>query len=118
MIPSFGFEFSNLNFKKSPKNEVRTLLNEYNRAMDKHDIEKIKTFYDENYKSSDGFKLNDLVSMLEKTYGAYQNIKYKTKINNISTCNDWALVQMSDTTSAKVYPAEDKKLKKEKMGIL
>ena len=86
--------------------------------MDSHNLEEIKSFYHKDYKNSDGFELDDLISMLEKTYGAYENIKYKTKINNITMFDNWALVQMSDTTKAKIYPVEDKKLKKEKMGIL
>lgn len=105
-------------FKKSEKGEIKTLLNQHKKAMTNHDIEKIKTFYDKNYKSFDGFNLEDLTSMLKKTYSAYGNIKYKTKINDITTYDNWALAQMSDVTSAEVYPIETKELRKEKMGKL
>ncbi len=102
--------------KKSPKSEIRALLKEHNKALAKKDIDKVKTYYDKEYLSADGFDVDDLAMMLEKTYSAYGNIKYKTKINNISTFDNWALVQMSDTSFAKVYPDEDKS--KEKMGRL
>lgn len=117
-LPCYSFDFKSLNFMNSEKHQIRSTLIKHNRAMDNHDIEKIKTFYDEDYKSADGFNLEDMVNMLQKSYSAYKNITYKTKINNISTYDNWALVQMSEKTSAKVYPVEDKNLKKEKMGCL
>lgn len=114
-IPAYCFDF---NIKRSANSEIRSVVNEHNKAMAEHDIEKVKTFYDKDYKSSDGFDLDDLISMLEKTHETYKNIKYKTKINNITAYNNWALVQMSDKTSAKIYPVKDKDIKKEKMGKL
>lgn len=113
-IPSYSFEL----FKKTPKSELKTTLNQYHKALDKHDIEAIKTFYDKNYKSTDGFNLDELIVMLDKTYSAYKNLKYKTKITSINAYDNWALVSLTDKTTATVYPVEDKELKKEKMGKL
>ena len=110
---AFEFPF----FKKTPQSQIRSLLKEHSKAMEERNIEQIKTFYDKDYISADGFDIDDLATMLEKTYDAYGNIKYKTKINNISAYDNWALVQMSDTSSAKVYPDRNKK-NKEKMGKL
>ncbi len=104
-------------FSKTPQSEIKTLLKEHNKAMENRDVKQIKTFYDKDYLSADGFDVDDLITMLEKTYDAYGNIKYKTKINNISAFDNWALVQMSDTSSAKVYPDKDKK-NKDKVGKL
>ena len=104
-------------FSKTPQSEIKTLLKEHSKAMENRDIKQIKTFYDKDYLSADGFDVDDLITMLEKTYDAYGNIKYKTKINNISAFDNWALVQMSDTSSAKVYPDKDKK-NKDKVGKL
>ena len=112
--PSFSFEL----FNKTPKAQVKTMLREYHKAVKNQDIEKVKTFYDEEYKSMDGFDLAQSMEMLEKTYSVYKDIKYKTKINSINTDEKWALVQMSDRSYAKIYPIEDKDLKKEKMGKL
>ncbi len=103
--------------KKTPDSQIRSLLKDYNKALEKRDIEQVKTFYDKDYQSADGFDVDDLATMLEKTYSAYGDIKYKTKINNITTFDNWALVQMSDTSYAKVYPDKDKK-NKDKMGRL
>ena len=114
ITPSYSFDF----FKKSPKTEIKKLLKEHNKALDEHNIDKIKTFYDENYKSMDGFNLNEMTQMLKKTYSAYENIRYKTKISSINATENWALVQMSDKTLATVYPTDKKDLKEEKKGIL
>ena len=114
IIPTYSFEL----LKKSPKAQVRTIMNQHSKAMSNHDVEKVKSFYIKDYKSTDGFDLAELENMLKKTYSTYENIKYKTKINAINAYDDWALVQMSDKSSAVLYPVEDKELKKEKMGKL
>ena len=41
-----------------------------------------------------------------------------SKINSINAYENWALIQISDKSSAKIYPTEIKELKKEKMGVL
>ena len=111
---SYSFEL----VKKSPKAQVRSIMNQHSKAMSNHDIETIKSFYIKDYKSADGFDLTELENMLKKTYSTYENIKYKTKISAINAYSDWALVQMSDKSSAVLYPVEDKKIKKDKMGKL
>jgi len=105
-------------FKQTPKAQIKATIKSYNKALSNHDIKKIETFYDKNYKSTDGFNLDEVMQMFEKTYKAYKNIKYKTKITSLNVYENWALVQMSDKTSAKIYPTEIKELKKEKMGKL
>jgi len=102
---------------KSSESEIKALLKQHNKIMQKHKYKEIKTFYDENYKSSDGFTLDDLTTMLQKAHENYGDIKYKTKINNITAFDNWALVQMSDKSIAKIYPDEKKK-NKDKMGVL
>ena len=114
ILPSHSFEL----IKKTPKMEIKSLIKKHNKALSDHDIKQVKSFYDESYKSTDGFNLDDMSKMLEQTYSAYKNIKYQTKITSINTSNDWALVQLKDKTTAIVYPTEIKEIKKEKMGRL
>ncbi len=111
---AFGFDLSIHN----PNLEIRSFMRGYINAMEEDDIEKIKSFYDKDYKSTDGLNLDDVVKMMEKTHDTYKNIKYKTKINSINVYDSWALVRMSDKTNAVIYPVLDKKLKKEKQGDL
>lgn len=120
--PSLAFEFPKFElpkFKKvdSVNKEIKTLLYEHSKAMDEQDIEKLRSFYDKDYISEDGFNLDDLIEMLEKNYAAFGSIKYKTKINNISYYDNWALVQISDESIAEFYP-EGAENDKSKMGVL
>ncbi len=113
-LPAYSL---NLDLKFNNNKEIRTLLKKYDRALKKHDVDTIKSFFDEDYVSADGFSLDDYTTMLKKTYEAYENLKYSTKINNITAYENWALAQMSDKTKAKVY--FDKKVKKDAIvGIL
>lgn len=114
IYPSYSFEL----FNNNPKTQIKTVLRSYNSALKNHNVEKIKTFYDKDYKSADGFNLDDMTKMLEQTYNVYKNIKYKTKITSINAYENWALVQIQDKTSAKIYPTQIKEIKKEKMGKL
>ena len=114
--PLYAFDFSFFN-KNNPQREIKKVLKKHNRAMAEHNVNLVQSYYDENYKSADGFNLEDMKTMLEKTHQAYTNIKYKTKINNITAYDNWALAQMSDKTYAKVYLDKDKK-NKEKAGTL
>ena len=114
--PLYAFDFSFFN-KNNPQREIKKVLKKHNRAMAEHNVNLVQSYYDENYKSADGFNLEDMKTMLEKTHQAYTNIKYKTKINNITAYDNWALAQMSDETYAKVYLDKDKK-NKEKAGTL
>ncbi|MBQ9149980.1 hypothetical protein IJX73_03515 [bacterium] len=115
LAPSYSFEF----FKKSRESEVRSVLNKHIKAMESHDIEAIKSFYDKNYRSTDGFNLAELEEMLIKTYETYGNIKYKVKINSIVADSECATVQISDSSSAVIYPSEgSKKIKRQKSGKL
>ena len=115
LVPSYSFEI----FKKSDKSEVRSVLNKHIKAMASHDIEAIKSFYDKDYKSTDGFNLKELEEMLIKTYETYGNIKYKVKIKSIDADDNSAMVQIADSSFATIYPSEgNKKIKKEKSGNL
>ncbi len=97
--------------------EIRNVLIKHNNAIKNHDFKTFKTFYSKDYESADGFSAEELSAMYEKTYKTYKNIKYQTKINSITTFNDIAIAQLSDKSSAKLYPDNNKKDRK-KAGIL
>lgn len=111
---AYSFEM----FKRNDEHEVRALLKNHTKAMKKHDVEKIKTFYDVSYKSTDGFNLEEMEKMLTKTYSTYSNIKYKVKIKSIDVKDSSALAQICDSSRAVIYPDTIEKLKKEKSGRL
>lgn len=112
--PSYSFKV-----KKTSQNEkeIRNFVKDYNKVLKKNDLNTLERFYDENYKNSDGYDLDELMNMIDKTSKAFDDIKYKTKITKIDTRNDSAIVHLSDDTTAKLYPS--KKFKdKDKIGVL
>ena len=46
LSPVYSFEL----FKKTPKAEVKSFFKQYNKALDENNTEKIKLFYDKNYR--------------------------------------------------------------------
>lgn len=108
---AFGFDLKT----NSNNREIKTTLKKHNKIIASNKLNLINNFYDEEYKSADGFNLEEMKTMIENTKNSFKNIKHKTKINNICAYDNWALAQMSDTTKAKVYP--NKKYKK-KVGYL
>ena len=102
---------------KSDQAQIRDVLKSHQIAVKNNDIEKIKSFYDKNYTCSDGFKLDELLSLYQKSYESYSDIKYKTKINSINVYGNWAIVRMSDDTKAMIY-TDSKKQDKKTAGVL
>ena len=103
-LPVYSFDCSNI--------QIRKTLRNYNKALKNHDIEKVKSFYDKDYKNSDGFSLDELMEMLEKSHNTYDDLTYKTKVNSISIFDDYAVVQITDTTKATVHLDKNKSAKK------
>lgn len=109
-----GFEL--FNKKTQDEKEIISILHKHSKAMNSHNLEKVRTFYAKGYKSADNFDLDTLISMLEKTYLEYKNIKYKITIKDIKVNENTANAKISDITKAKLYPKKNSD--KEKIGIL
>ncbi len=97
--------------------QIRILLRDYDKALKKQDIDKIKDFYTENYRDSDGFTLEESIQMFEKMYNAYDKVKQKTKINSITSFDNYIIVQLTDTTNALVSPQKELFDKNKKKSI-
>ena len=96
------------------KKEIRNLIKEHNSALTHHNTVKLATFYDENYKSIDGFSLDEMIKMVKDASDAFKNLKYSTKIDDIEINDNLAIVKIQENTKAKIYPVK----KKDKRGIL
>lgn len=79
---------------------VKKTLEDLNKYTNEKNIEEIKNIYDKNFYSGDSFDYESYIKMVEETFAVYSEIKYKSKIKNISVTDDWAIVQMSDKTTA------------------
>lgn len=108
------------------KKQAISIVKKYDKALKKKDINKALSFYDKDFKSADGFSIDDVKILINKTYEAFPNLKYKTKINDVSIEDNIVMIKISDITKAKIYPEIDKnvnkklakKIKKEKAGNL
>lgn len=87
--------------------QVRMVLRDYSNALKKQDINKIKEFYTENYRDSDGFTIDESAQMFEKMYDSYDKVKQKTKISSITSFDNYVIVQLKDTTSALINPQKE-----------
>ncbi len=89
--------------------EIINFVNDYNKVLEKNDLLTLSKFYDINYKNSDGYNLIELLSMIDKTSKAFDNIKYNTKITKIDINENSAVVYLSDKTKALLYPSAKNK---------
>lgn len=113
-LPSYSFEFKK---RSQSEKEIRAFLNDYNKVLVKNDLKTLAQFYDSEYRNTDGYDLEELIAMIDKTTKAFEDIKYRTKITGIDIRKDCAAVHLSDVTTAKVYPS--KKFKnRDKIGKL
>lgn len=98
----------------SSEKEIRSLIKEHNSALTHHNTKKLATFYDTNYRSIDGFSLDEMIKMVKDASDAFKNLKYSTKIDSIEIDDNLATVKIQENTKAKIYPVK----KKDKRGIL
>lgn len=84
------------------KLQIRKTLRSLNHYANKHDLDKVKTFYSKSFKSGDGFNYDDFFKMTETSFNSYTNIKYRPKIKEIRAENDLIAVEIFDTTTAKL----------------
>ncbi|MBE7706847.1 MAG: nuclear transport factor 2 family protein [Cyanobacteria bacterium SIG30] len=82
------------------KNEVRNFLHNLNKKANEHDIEALKTMYDKEYKSMDGFGYEDFFKMIKETFESYPDIKYATNIKDIAVFDNKAIARLSDSAKA------------------
>jgi len=89
------------NQQKSDKAQIRSLLSNLNKYSNSHDADKIKEFYSKEYQSYDGFDLDAFVAAIKETFKTYPDIQYKSKIKSINVMNNWASVELTDTSISK-----------------
>lgn len=87
-----------LNKNKTDKLQIRELLYNLNKYSNAHDTNKIKEFYSKDYISYDGFDRNAFIAAIKDTFETYPDIIYKSKIKSIQVFDNWASVQLTDTS--------------------
>lgn len=80
--------------------QIRKLILDLNSYSNKHDLERIRSLYSEDFKSGDGFNYDDFFKMVGVTFDSYKDIKYRVKIKNIQVNGNKAEVKTNDRTTA------------------
>lgn len=96
--------FSSLGAYSMPSGEtveIRSMLNNLNKASNSHDIDSIKGFYSKDYVSYDGFDYEGFFATINETFEMYPDISYKSKIKSIKVSGNFATAEVVDTSYSK-----------------
>lgn len=83
-------------FAVEPKEQIAKVLKNFEKYSNKHNIKKIKTFYDDKYVNADGFDYKTYFKLVESAWESYPDIEYENEIKNIVLNGDFAIVQVSE----------------------
>lgn len=84
-------------FALEPKEQITKLFENYIKYGNKHNINKIKSLYDEKYVNADGFDYETYFKLVAQTWETYPDMTYTAEIKNITVNGDYATVQASET---------------------
>ncbi len=87
-----------LNKEKTDRAQIKELLYNLNEYSNTHDTDKIKKFYSKDYISYDGFNRDAFIAAIKETFEMYPDITYKSKIKSMQIFDNWASVQLTDTS--------------------
>jgi len=85
--------FNNAFSKKTPKNQVKDVINKMLSYSNSYDVHLLKSLYADTYVSADGFDKEVYFDLVEKTWKTYPTIKYELLIKDISVTGNNAVVQ-------------------------
>ena len=97
----------NLHIQSKDSREIKSLLNAQVRYANRNNFNKFINTYSDNYVNSDGFNLATYSDIVKDVWNNYNKIKYSIKIEDISIDNNFAIVNLKETSSA-IIP--DKKM--------
>lgn len=84
-------------FAADPQEQLTKLFENYTKYGNKHNLEKIKQFYDEKYVNADGFSYDTYFKLVNKTWDLYPDMKYTMDIQSIVVNGDYAIVQTKES---------------------
>ncbi len=93
-IASIGFGKM---FSQDPKEQIAKLFESYQKASNRHNIDKIKSFYSTKYVNSDGFNYDIYFKLIKQTWEMYPDMTYTTVVKSIEANSDYAAVQTYET---------------------
>ena len=94
-------------FAVEPDVQIKKFFNDYEKTGNKHNIKKVRTFYDEKYVNDDGFDSSTYFDMVERTWESYPDLKYSYEIKKINVSGDYANVQTHETAKGQTKDASE-----------
>ena len=76
--------------------KVNSLLSDYLKYSNQHDLDKLSKLYADNYFSADGFNKQQLISLMKDTWVNYPTILYSTCVKDIRINDNLASVESYD----------------------
>lgn len=86
-------------FSADPQEQITKLFTNYTKYSNKHNINKLKSLYDDKYVNADGFDLNMYFELVKQAWDAYPDMAYINQIEQITVNGDYATVQTKETVS-------------------
>ena len=96
---------------KLAEKEIKSCFDLQTKYSNAHDIDKLKEFYSEKYRSSDAFDKNITFKIIKDNYELYPDLKMATKINLLDINGNFATVDVYEYAEAKNIQREDLDIK-------
>lgn len=80
-------------YSADPKTQISKLFENYTKYSNRHNLKKVRSFYDEKYVNSDGFDLETYFELVSQTWDMYPDMEYESEVKNIVINGDYATVQ-------------------------
>ena len=94
-------------FAFDPQEQIRNLFKEYEHCGNKHQLNKLKNFYHQNYVNADGFSYNSYFDLVQQTWNLYPDMKYSFEVKNIDVTGDYATAQVRETATGTAKDASE-----------
>ena len=86
-------------FAFDPQEQIRNLFKDYENCGNKHQLNKLKSFYHQNYVNSDGFSYSSYFDLVQQTWNLYPDMKYSFEVKNVDVTGDYATVQIKESAT-------------------
>ncbi len=84
-------------FSLEPKTQIEKIMSNHLKYSNRHNLKKLRSYYDDRYVNADGFDVNTYFKLVEEAWKSYPDIEYSSEIKNITVNGDFAIVQTIDS---------------------
>ncbi|MBO7672241.1 hypothetical protein J6S88_02405 [bacterium] len=81
-------------YKARAEKEIRNILIKQVELSDKKDLEKLQSYYSDDYRNSDAFDKNTTFALVRDNFEIYPDLKISLKINNVDVNGKYAVADV------------------------